>query len=350
MSGPGLCVFQQGLLGPMARQARDLVAGHADLTPLLRLARYGDHVPAPVRTPGGAEAQLCALWGLPVPQGEDSPVGAIAARGDGVAPGDGEVVYRASPVQLVADRDRLLIQGPETLQLQDDESAACLAALNESFAADPLHFHAGVSGNWYLSTSSRPRLRTTPLDQAEGRSMADVLPVGDDARQWIARLNEIQMLLFSLPLNRLREQRGLPLVNGLWFWGGGVPPTRISRHWQVATGFSPLHRGLAGLAGVDWNQLPQAGEPSSPSCEGLLELPPLPAVTDGVSLERWEQGLNQTCRHWIGPLLGRVERGELGELRLETGQGGGWIYRPGYRWRVWRRPVGLRRLIAVGEP
>lgn len=348
MSDPGLYVYQPGLLGPVTAQARHLLADHDDLRPLLHLLRYGDRLAGPsVRA--GVEARLCTLWGVSREESGDGPVGAVSALGDALEVPAGHTIFRAAPVQLIADRDRLLLYGIDQAQIDDAGNAACIAALNQGFADQPLSFHAGASGCWYVSTSLTPDLRTTPLDQAVGRSMADSLPTGNDARRWIAWLNEMQMLLFALPLNRDREQQGLPCINGLWLWGGGEAPSGIGNHWPVAGGISPLQRGFARLSGARWVDIRQPGWQASFADSGLVELPALPEVTDGPSFEQWEQAVRAASRDWIRPLLDRVRLGRLAELRLDAGQAGVWRYRRGHRRRSWRRPVRLQQAIAVTE-
>jgi len=117
-------------------------------------------------------------------------------------------------------------------------------------------------------------LRTHALESVIGRDIKPLLPSAK--RRWHALLTEVQMLLHTHPINRARENRNQPLLNGVWFWGGGVCPTSARSPATTLYAGDPLTRGLARLANAavapvperasDW--LEAAGEES----DGLVVL------------------------------------------------------------------------------
>ncbi|MCC5856884.1 MAG: hypothetical protein JJT90_01900 [Ectothiorhodospiraceae bacterium] len=335
-----LYVYAPGLLGPVPEQARSLIRPRDAHRALATVLARGHARPAITGT-GGAEQGLCALWGLPTADG-DPPLGRLAALGSGETHAKAGTVFRAAPVQLVPDRDRVLLLGPERLQLGQEEANACIGALNHAFAGDGLRFQALTPQDWFLSVDHSPRLITTPLDRIVGRPMEQGLPRGEDSRRWIARLNEMQMLLFGLPLNQDRQAQGLPAVNGVWIWGGGALPRPGPAPWPRGFGDDPLLRGLGRFYGAEIRpavDVAALGERP----EGVLHLPALPAVADGEGFLNWERTLADVCERWISPLLERLRAGKFKELVVDAGGGRAWHYRRLHGWRVWRRPGPMSR-------
>ena len=54
-----------------------------------------------------------------------------------------------------------------------------------------------------------------------GEPLRPNLPRGKDARPVERWMNELQMLLFTHPVNIAREDHGLPPINVVWLWGFG---------------------------------------------------------------------------------------------------------------------------------
>lgn len=341
-----LYLYVPGLLGPVPAQARSLIEARSEHGPLVEILDRG-RKRASMSGAFGAEAGLCALWGMDA-GARDLPLGRLAALAAGCVPEADATVFRAAPVHLVPDRDRLLLFGPERLQLQQGEADTCVDALNRMFAGDGLRFHAPCPHDWYLVVSGKPRLRTVGLARLAGRPMAEGLPTGEDSRNWISRLNEMQMLLHSLSLNKDRQAAGRPLINGVWIWGGGSLPERPCHGWSPVYGDDAVLRGLArfsggsAIAASDAEQL--GAEP-----RGLVRLPDLPAAIDGEGFSAWEAALGEICRLWISPLVARVRAGYLPCLVLDAGAGFAWHYRPRDRWRIWRRRGSLMEHVLVDK-
>ena len=68
------------------------------------------------------------------------------------------------------------------------------------------------------------------------------------ARGWHPLLTEIQMALYDHPVNTAREARGAPVVNSVWFWGGGALPKEPRARWHSVSADDAVALGLARCA------------------------------------------------------------------------------------------------------
>ncbi len=166
------------------------------------------------------------------------------ARALGLAGGDGMLPWAAwqaaadgvnvlSPPDLVwglltpghwhLGTDQVTMLDPEELALDDATSRALLEAVHDLFESEGFLLVWGAATRWYLAHESLARLATASPDRVIGRNVDPWLPAGRDARLWRRLQNEVQMRLYTHPLNADREARGLLPVNSLWLSGCGVP-------------------------------------------------------------------------------------------------------------------------------
>lgn len=127
----------------------------------------------------------------------------------------------AAPVNMMLGRDSFFLSEPAPLLLSNDESLAIIASLNEHFSADGYHFYF-QNGVWFLGLDADPKITTTDIKQVVNQDIAAYLPKGEGALVWATLQNEIQMLLFSHPVNEAREEQGEPVMNSLWCYGLGA--------------------------------------------------------------------------------------------------------------------------------
>jgi hypothetical protein len=163
------------------------------------------------------EGWLCEQFGIARQQ--DWPIAPFALLADGGKPGD-HYWLRADPAHLDVATDQLVLDA-SAISVTPQEAEALVAALNHHFDADAMTFHAVQPDRWYVRLTHAPELATTPIAAARGRAIDPLLPSGPEAKQWHARLNEMQMVLHEHPINEAREARGEAAINSLWFWGGG---------------------------------------------------------------------------------------------------------------------------------
>lgn len=197
------------------------------------------------------EALVCSQSRLvPMP---DYPIAAIAAAEDGLDVGT-DYWLRADPVHLVLQRDSFSLNEPCPLAVSRAHAQAMIASFNAHFAQDGLKFCLGESGAWYVSLAQPPQIKTALPAMAMGKNIAHFMPQGGASGQWVAYLNEVQMLLHAHVANTEREGAGEVAVNSIWLSGGGVMPAPASvkpdSDIDCLAGNSTLYQGLAKRSGL----------------------------------------------------------------------------------------------------
>ena len=123
----------------------------------------------------------------------------------------------AEPTHLRLDRDRLLIAEPALLQLDQSEEVAIINAINTHFNGEIKLYYVN-EGLWLVGHKLDVSDCTFyPILDIIGENIDDYLvKEGADAIKLNKLINEIQMLLFNLPLNEERKQEGSLVANSLW--------------------------------------------------------------------------------------------------------------------------------------
>lgn len=303
-----------GLLGPIASTLADAARGeveHGALSQFLSRARY--------QTLAGTstEALLAQLYpNAPAP-------GPLIAAAQGRT--ESAYYYRAAPVHLRADRDRLLLFAGQDLALDDAEANAIAEAFNQAFNADGLEL-CWRDGEGLMAAPTPPGPNLPGLFEVAGRYLDTVLPGEAASRPWRQLLNEVQMLLHEHPVNQARAQRGALSVNGLWIWAGG-PAAELTQTAEPAAGH-PLVRGLQ-VSGQ------RRAERSSQAPLTLWEAA-AEALMAG-DIERWLAAL-QAFEQTLGDALAQHPSG----MTLLPGNGYAYHLDRLAPWRFWRR-ADLRR-------
>lgn len=190
------------------------------------------------------ECALAAAWGWHGGDGQ-LPFAAQAAAADGI-----EVRERAwgllTPVHWVVGRDRITLADPPLLALDAAQSRRFFDAVRDLFESEGFVMAWGAPQRWYLAHESLADLPCASLDRVVGRNVDRWLPEGAPARLLRRLQNEVQMLLYTHPLNGEREAQGQAVVNALWLSGCG-------RHQAAATGGVQLDDRLrSALLSEDW--------------------------------------------------------------------------------------------------
>lgn len=122
------------------------------------------------------------------------------------------------PTHLRLDRDRLLISESELLQLSTDDAQQIITLINEHFVGELKVFQ--ISDELWLIGLNFALDGTVsyPLIDIIGENVDEFLPIGPQRLHLHKLMNEIQMLLFNVPLNKQREEDGLLNVNSVWLW------------------------------------------------------------------------------------------------------------------------------------
>ena len=249
----------------------------------------------------------------------DWPVAPLALLGEGGAPGS-DYWVRADPAHLRIHGDRLLLADAGAFHLSRVEAEALVESLNSHFS-EVFRIFPVQPNRWYAKLAAAPELRTTPLEDARGQSLNEILPQGTEAVRWHALMNEIQMLLHQHPVNAVRERQGEAPVNAMWFWGAGALPAVPTAPFQHVIASDPLARGLALASGIPAHGLPdspQAWLDSNPdSGRALVVLDALSAPAAYGDFQAWRQALEEMERCWFAPLLAALRQGRIGMLTLQ---------------------------------
>ncbi len=114
---------------------------------------------------------------------------------------------------------------PAALQLSEADSRALLAAMTPFFEEDGLALEWIAPLCWRARGAVFQDLACASLDRAAGATVDDWLPRANEARTVRRLQQEMQMLLYTHPVNEEREARGLAPVNSFWVGGAGALPT-----------------------------------------------------------------------------------------------------------------------------
>jgi hypothetical protein len=309
-----LTVVMPGLCGPVLdTSATDYLSD--PLPALERLLSRARFLSEPA---GDAERLLAKLFHMSAADRIVPPAGPLSWLADtGTRPTG--FIMRADPVHLRADQSRLRLFDSTTFDLDAEEARELVAAFNDHFGGQSVRLYAPMPQRWYLALEEDPDLATMSPAQLAGRDIGEGLLQGKAAAQWHALLNEVQMLFHGHPVNRAREERGEPLVNSIWLWGGGWLPSRMTATVSEVFADSPMLRGLALLAGIPVRGIPgNATELATEARSGLalVWLDRLERAACYGDMEAWSDGLRQLEVTWFEPLLELLQRGRIGVLAL----------------------------------
>jgi hypothetical protein len=167
------------------------------------------------------ERALAASWGW---HGDDGalPFAAAHAAADGLATGSfawGEL----TPVHWHVGRDHVSLADPQDLHLAEAESHEYLEAIRPLFESEGWAVAWGAPTRWYAAHDSLDGLPCASLDRVVGRNVDLWLHAHPQARLVRRLQNEVQMLLYTHPLNERRESRGELPLNSFWLSGCGRP-------------------------------------------------------------------------------------------------------------------------------
>ncbi|MDP5239948.1 hypothetical protein Q9Q94_10410 [Uliginosibacterium sp. 31-16] len=253
----------------------------------------------------------------------------------------------ADPVSLAFTSTSLILRGPRELALQADEVAALIDALNTEFAHIG-EFRAASPEHWYLHLREPVSTRFHPLSDVLGRPVELFQPEGEKARDWARLANEIQVMLYNHPLNRLRGELGQLTANALWFWGQGNSAPTLHRPAGTLIGDDPMLRGLAAATGATWFSSDAA---DSPACgqagHSWWHDTRLQDAALAGDFMGWLEGLQELDAELLQPLWQAWCAGRLHEIRLQAPSDKAFLgatLKTRSRWAFWRGPLANDRL------
>ena len=124
-----------------------------------------------------------------------------------------------TPCHWAMGREHATLTDPATLDMSEAESRTLLAAMQPYFATEGITLHYLQPTRWLAEGDVLRSLPTASLDRVLGRNVDRWLP----ASKAIKLLqNEMQMLLYTHPVNDERAAKGQRSVNSFWLSGSGA--------------------------------------------------------------------------------------------------------------------------------
>jgi hypothetical protein len=156
--------------------------------------------------------------------------------------------WRADPVHLIADRDRLVMLPRADLAVTMGEFWELAETINENYAAEGFSLETLRPECGYLRVTADWHCRSWNPERIEGQAVTEFMPTGPDSGALNKLMTEIQMLWHVHRVNQVREAAGKPTINSLWLWGGGRLPGRVAQAPARIISSLPVVRGLAKAA------------------------------------------------------------------------------------------------------
>jgi hypothetical protein len=236
------------------------------------------------------------------------------------------------------------------LRISATEAEALVTEINAQLDDPRWRLEALAAKRWYLGLDEVPRLATQPPWEVSGSGVAEHLPRGEEAGRWRARINDIQMILHASPVNRARERRGEPAINSLWLWGGGRTPRVPTGRWQCVWSDDALVVGLAGLAQVASETLPEDGRSwlaraQSPGNHLLVSSAAYVPVRCS-DVDAWRSFVSGIEASWMAPLLDALASGRVQSVSLRTGGGRDFRLDRRQLGHWWRRARSFARIMS----
>ena len=214
-------------------------------------------------TPASELAHAKAL-GLPLVDGL-MPWAALAAREAGLSPDASYALLILCHWDI--HTQAVFMADPARLALSEDESRTLLAAMRPYFEEDGLQLHWLRPDTWLVAGEVLRDLPTASLARVCNATVDDWIPRQDAAKLLRRLQNEMQMLLYTHPVNNAREARRAPTVNAFWLSGTGTldvawqPPAvalTVVPHLQAAAANDDAASWTAAWRALDAGPVQQA--------------------------------------------------------------------------------------------
>jgi hypothetical protein len=147
--------------------------------------------------------------------------------------------------------DHGVMHHPQDLRLDGDESQALLAAIRPYFEEDGIALQYDAPTRWLARGPLFAALPTASLDRVIGRVIHPWMPRGDAGRPLRRLQQEMQMLLYTHPVNEERSRGGQLPVNSFWASGTGTLPGAPAPREPAGLQVTHALRDMALLA--DWD-------------------------------------------------------------------------------------------------
>jgi hypothetical protein len=152
----------------------------------------------------------------------------------------GQAWARITPCFWHVGVDQIQMLHPDGLNLSQEDSLTVLEAVRPYFAEDGITLHYQSPTCWYAHSPLFDGLATASLDRVVGRNVNAWMPEGAQAAPLRRLQNEMQMLLYTHPVNDARQAAGQLAVNSFWVSGAGALPAAVPKPTVEMTVLSQL--------------------------------------------------------------------------------------------------------------
>jgi hypothetical protein len=187
---------------------------------------------------------------------------------------------RITPTHWAIQSNRIDLIDPQGLALSEAESRTLCESMQPYFAEDGIALHFESPLCWLAVSPALQDIDFASIDRALGRNLLDWLPTSAASKPLRRLQQEMQMLLYTHPVNAVRAAQGLLTVNSFWI-GPWIP-----------TGVDAL--------------LP----PAVQVCDDLRR----PALAE--DWQAWAQAWSRIDTNAFAPLCHALDRGDLVQLSL----------------------------------
>ena len=255
------------------------------------------------------ESALCAAFDMIAP--DEVPIGGVSAAFDQLG---GGYWLRCDPVHLSMQNDLLLLQEVNPSQ---DEALGICASMNEYFVGDGLEFFTPHPKRWYVRSKLSGRIHAAPLPKVVGTNVHGIMPKGEDATRWHSLLNEMQMLLYSHPVNEAREARGELSVNSVWLWGAGQLENPLPMNYDHVISDDVHPEMFASVTGASFSEWPKHWDGMLREGRTLMVWAGLRRTIQSGDFQAWRIALQEFDNHIAQPLFDALRAGEIKSLHID---------------------------------
>ena len=129
-----------------------------------------------------------------------------------------------TPCHWQVGTHHIAMSGQALPDFSEQESRALLAAMKPYFEEDGIALHYDQPNRWLAQGDLFKDIATASLDRVVGRSVENWMPRSPAAASLRRLQNEMQMLLYTHPVNDARATRRVVPVNSFWLSGTGALP------------------------------------------------------------------------------------------------------------------------------
>jgi hypothetical protein len=154
----------------------------------------------------------------------------------------------ASPVHLVAGMSSVSMPVDGILDIEPREADVLAADFNRVFDGAGVRLVRGGTGPLLCLFDAPLCVATTDPEEVLGEDIGSFLPRGADSARLRRLMSEIEMWLYPHSVNEGRRAHTVPVISGLWLWGGGASDAALPAAQGWASGGDPLFAAFAGPA------------------------------------------------------------------------------------------------------